>query len=91
VYSFLPPVNTPYKIDFFVVVLWTPYGSDNLSQCGNTRNKNSISLAALLIYTADQQNVKQVSDHLPGSHLGAEKAARSQKEIVPCSYYLNGL
>lgn len=62
-----------------------------LTVCRNARWKNSSFQAALLIHIADQQNVKQVSDHLPRSHLGAENAVRSQREILSCSYYLNGL
>lgn len=52
-----------------------------LSLYGCASRKSSSSLTALLMYTADQQNVKQISDHLPGSHLGAEKQQDHRKEI----------
>lgn len=52
-----------------------------LSLYGCASRKSSSSLTALLMYTADQQNVKQISDHLPGSHLGAEKQQDHRKRF----------
>lgn len=52
-----------------------------LSQNGCASRKSSSSLRALPMYTADQQNVKQVSDRLPGSHLGAEEQQDHRKRF----------